>query len=381
MGRMTFWKPFFFCAVALYYSAVNKSGDELFMLNYLKSCVFLCCAIICLAGCQEPVDIPSEAFSAMESRNDAIEKLDDRLDAIIDLDASLEVLADGFEWTEGPLWIPDQGQLLFSDIPNNTIHSWSEEAGLGVFLRPAGYNQDDPFGKELGTNGLLLNEDGQLVMCNHGLRAVTRLNDNFTHSILADMHEGRRLNSPNDGVFKSNGDLYFTDPSYGLEGVNNSVHKEIPYNGVYRLTPEGEVSLLTTDLTNPNGIGFSPDESVLYVAQSDPEAPIWRAFDVNEDGSLSGSRLFFDATAHRQAGGKGLPDGLAVDQSGNIFATGPGGVLIFAPDGTHLGTINTGEATANCAFGDDGSTLYITADMFLMRIRVKTTGLGFDQAL
>ena len=334
---------------------------------------------VCVLGaCKETSSLPTVAYSAIESRTGTIEKLDERLDMIIDLDTPLEILAEGFEWTEGPLWVQEEGHLLFSDIPNNTIHTWNEQGGLGVFLRPAGYNKDNPFGNELGTNGLLLDNEGRLVMCNHGLRALTRLNDNYTHTILADKYEGRRLNSPNDGIYKSNGDLYFTDPSYGLEGINNSIHKEIPYNGVYRLTPEGDVTLLTTDLTNPNGIGFSPDESVLYVAQSDPEAPIWRAFDVNEDGSLANSHLFFDATTHLQEGGKGLPDGLAVDQMGNIYATGPGGVLIFDPDGTHLGTIQTGEATANCAFGDDGSTLYITADMYLMRIRLKTTGLGFN---
>ena len=213
--------------------------------------------VLFLAGCDAPVDIPVEASAVIESRTDAVEKLDDRLDAILDINTSLEVLAEDFEWTEGPLWVPEEEHLLFSDIPNNTIHSWSEKDGLQVFLRPAGYNLDDPFGKELGTNGLLLDSEGRLVMCNHGLRAVTRLNDNYTHTVLASEHEGNRLNSPNDGVFKSNGDLYFTDPSYGLEGVNNSVHKEIPYNGVYRLSTEGEVTLLSTDLTNPNGIGFS----------------------------------------------------------------------------------------------------------------------------
>lgn len=350
------------------------------MLHNLNVHGVLLVSALFLVGCEVPAEVPSVAFSSIESRADAIEKFDDRLDAILDRNATLDVLADGFEWTEGPLWVPDENHLLFSDIPNNTIHSWNEEKGLQVFLRPAGYNLDNPFGMELGTNGLLLDAEGRLVMCNHGLRAVTRLNDNYTHTVLAGEHEGNRLNSPNDGVFKSNGDLYFTDPSYGLEGVNNSVHKEIPYNGVYRLSQDGTVSLLTTDLTNPNGIGFSPDESVLYVAQSDPQAPLWRAFDVNDDGTLSNSRLFFDASMHLAAGAKGLPDGLAVDQAGNIFATGPGGVLIFAPDGTHLGTINTGEATANCAFGDDGSTLYITADMYLMRIRVKTVGLGFNPA-
>ena len=321
---------------------------------------------------------PEPEVSYLERRTGAVNRIDAGLDAVLDVDASLEVLAEGFEWTEGPLWIADQEHLLFSDIPRNTIHKWSEDGGLEVYLRPAGYNRDDPQGKELGTNGLLLDAEGRLVMCNHGLRAITRLDEfNHTHTVLADRYDGKRLNSPNDGIYKSNGDLYFTDPSYGLEGVNESPHKEIPFNGVFRLNQAGEVSLVTTEMTNPNGIGFSPDESILYVAQSDPKAPLWRAFDVQEDGSLSAGRLFFDATEQLAAGGKGLPDGLAVDQAGNVFATGPGGVLIFNPEGTLLGVIRTGEATANCAFGDDGSTLYITADMYLMRIRVKTKGLGF----
>ena len=349
---------------------------------YTKISVFAAlCLLLVFTGCETTPQVSEASFTALEYRSDAIEKLDSRLDAIIEPGTSLEILEEGFEWTEGPVWIAEQNHLLFSDIPNNTINSWSEENGLEVFLRPAGYNQDNPFGMELGTNGLLLDKEGRLIMCNHGLRAVTRLNDNYTHTILADRHDGSRLNSPNDAVFRSNGDLYFTDPSYGLEGVNESVHKEIPYNGVYRLSPEGEVTLLTTEMTNPNGIGFSPDETVLYVAQSDRNAAIWRAFDVAEDGTLANSRLFFDATPFINDGRKGLPDGMAIDQEGNIYATGPGGVLIFSADGTHLGTINTGEATANCAFGDDGSTLYITADMYLMRIRVKTKGLGFNPSI
>ncbi len=330
------------------------------------------------SGCSSSPPLPEPEVAYLETRTDAVEQIDAGLAAIIDTATPLEVLADGFEWTEGPVWVKEKNHLLFSDIPRNTIHKWSEDGGLQVFLRPAGYNRDDPQGAELGTNGLLLDNEGRLVMCNHGLRAVTRLDDfNHTHTILADRYDGKRLNSPNDAVYKSNGDLYFTDPSYGLKGVNESPFKEIPFNGVYRLNTAGEVDLLTTEMTNPNGIGFSPDESVLYVAQSDGNAPVLRAFDVQDDGTLSEGRLFYDATAQQTAGGKGLPDGMAIDQQGNVFATGPGGVLILSPEGKHLGTIKTGEATANCAFGDDGSTLYITADMFLMRIRVKTRGLGF----
>ncbi|MEM8484682.1 MAG: SMP-30/gluconolactonase/LRE family protein [Bacteroidota bacterium] len=339
--------------------------------------LFLMLAVVAVA-CNTPAPENEAAPAYLESRSGAVERIDPALDALIDVDAPLEVLAEGFEWSEGPVWVAAENHVLFTDIPRNTIYQWSEDEGLNVFLRPAGYNRDDPQGKELGANGLLIDSEGRLVMCNHGFRAVTRLDPfNHTHTVLADSHDGKRLNSPNDGVFKSNGALYFTDPSYGLEGINNSPHKEQPHNGVYRLDETGEVTLLTTQMTNPNGIGFSPDESVLYVAQSDYETPVLRAFDVQDDGTLAEGRLFYDAAPQRDAGGKGLPDGLAVDQAGNVFATGPGGVLIINPEGKLLGTIQTGEATANCAFGDDGRTLYITADMYLMRIRLKTKGLGF----
>lgn len=344
--------------------------------QFLK--VTLLCGLV-IAGCNaESAPVQEEAVTYLDVRTDAVEKNDARLDQIIAPDAELQVLADGFEWTEGPVWVPTSNKLLFSDIPRNTIYSWSDEEGLEVFLRPAGYNLDNPPGKELGTNGLMLDADGNLIMSNHGLRAVTKLDQtNFTQTVLIDRFEGARLNSPNDLDIKSNGDIYFTDPSYGLEGVNNSLHKELDYNGVYRLTSDGELTLLTKEFTNPNGIAFSPDESVLYVAQSDGDAPILRAFDVNADGTLSNSRIFFDATPLRQPGVKGVPDGMVVSQDGHVFATGPGGVMILSPDGDHLGSILTGEATANATFGDDGATLYITADMYLMRIRTKVKGIGF----
>lgn len=341
--------------------------------------IALFCGLI-VAGCNaESAPVQEETVSYLEVRTDAVESIDAAgLEEIIDVNAELQVLADGFEWTEGPVWVPESEKLLFSDIPKNTIYAWSDEDGLEVFLRPAGYNLDNPSGKELGTNGLMLDADGNLIMSNHGLRAITRLDQhNFTQTVLADKYSGNRLNSPNDLDIRNNGDIYFTDPSYGLEGVNNSPHKVLDYNGVYRLTPAGELTLLSKEFTNPNGIAFSPDESVLYVAQSDGEAPILRAFDVNDNGSLANSRLFFDAKSLMQPGVKGVPDGMVVSQDGHVFATGPGGVMILSPTGDHLGTIKTGEATANATFGDDGSTLYITADMYLMRIRTKVKGIGF----
>ncbi|RCS54102.1 SMP-30/gluconolactonase/LRE family protein [Bremerella cremea] len=306
-------------------------------------------------------------------------RLDPRIDAILPPDAKLEKLASGFEWSEGPVWIPQEDCLLFSDIPNDSIMRWSEKDGLTLFLKPAGQSGAVRRGTEPGSNGLLLDKAGNLVMCQHGDRQIARLkgvDPKSKQTVLIDNYQGKRLNSPNDGAFKSNGDLYFTDPPYGLKLAEKDPARELPYSGIYRLTPAGKLTLLNDKLTFPNGLAFSPDEKKLYVAQSDPKAALWMVFDVKEDGTLSEGEVFFDATKWVETE-KGLPDGLKVDQSGNIFATGPGGVFIFAPDGTHLGTIATGEATGNCAWGDDGSSLYINADMYLGRVKTSTRGTGW----
>jgi len=313
--------------------------------------------------------------SAFPQSFGVIHRVDPRVNQLIPPDAKLEKLAEGFDWTEGPLWIPGEKCLLFTDIPKNTIYKWKEGEGISVYLRPAGYTGENPPGFELGANGLTLNPDGWLVMCDHGNRCVSQLNtQNFTKRILADKFEGKRLNSPNDCVFKSNGDLYFTDPPYGLRGLNKDPQKELAFNGVYRLSKNGTLALLTKEFTFPNGIAFSPDEKTLYVAQSDPDRAIWMAFEVLPDGAIANGKVLFDATSWVKQGKKGLPDGLKIDEAGNLFATGPGGVIIFSPDGKHLGTIETGEATSNCTFGDDGSALYITADMYLCRIKLSTKG-------
>lgn len=308
-----------------------------------------------------------------EPANQGIERLDPRIDRLIPVDAKLEKLAEGFQWAEGPLWVADGGYLLFSDVLQNSIFRWSEQEGLRLFRRPSGFTGTDPPGRETGSNGLTLDGEGRLVMCQHGDRQVARLEVDGTETVLVSRFEGKRLNSPNDLVFDSSGALYFTDPPYGLDGLNDNPRKELGFNGVYRLAPSGELQLLTSELTFPNGIAFSPDEAVLYVANSDPQRAVWMAYDVAPDGTLANGRVFFDATAMV---GKlpGLPDGLKVDQQGNLFATGPGGVYIFALEGTLLGRINPGVATANCAWGNDGRTLYLTADSFLYRIRLSTHG-------
>lgn len=305
-----------------------------------------------------------------------IERVDSRFDKLIAPDAKLEKLAEGFEWSEGPVWVPEGKFLLFSDIPNNSVMKWKEGQGISLFLKPSGYTGEAARGGEPGSNGLLLDSAGRLILCQHGDRQVARAEEDGSWTVLADRYRGKRLNSPNDAVFKSNGDLYFTDPPYGLSKEDRETLGELGFCGVYRLGTDSRLTLLTGEMTRPNGIGFSPDEKTLYVAQSDPKAAVWRAFDVKEDGTIGAGRVFFDATSW-VGKYKGLPDGLTVDKSGNIFATAPGGVAVFASDGTFLGRINTGEATANCTFGDDGSTLYITADMYLCRIRTGTKGLGF----
>jgi proline-specific peptidase len=306
-----------------------------------------------------------------------IERLDPALDALIAPDAQIEQLASGFEWSEGPVWRSSGHYLLFSDVPRNTIYKWKEGEGLSVFLRPAGYIGVNPPGRELGSNGLTLDANDSLVMADHGNRQVARVNEaKFTKTTLADRYQGKRLNSPNDVVYRSNGDLYFTDPPYGLKGLNADSTKELTFNGVYRLTPSGQLTLLTQELTFPNGLAFSPDEKTLYVANSDPNRAIWMAFEVRSDGSLGPGRVLFDATSLARAVKPGLPDGMKVDRAGNLFATGPGGVFILSPDGKHLGTIVTGQPTANCAFGNDGSTLYMTANDRLLRVRLKTSGIA-----
>lgn len=307
-----------------------------------------------------------------------IERKDPKFDDLIAKDANIEVLSGGFKWTEGAVWSKAGGFLLFSDIPNNTVFKWSQAEGLKSFLKPSGYTGAEAFtGYEPGSNGLAFNSEGSLILCQHGDRRVARLEKDGKFTTLADKYQGKRLNSPNDLVFAKNGDLYFTDPPYGLPKQMQDPNKELDFQGVYRLKPNGELTLLTKEMTRPNGIGLSPDGKTLYVANSDPALAIWKAFPVKEDGTLGESKLLFDATEDVKAGKPGLPDGLKVDVNGNIFATGPNGVFVFDATGKHLGSILTLDKTANCGFGDDGSTLYICANDKLVRIKTKTKGQGF----
>jgi gluconolactonase len=341
----------------------------------------LAAALVCLAPPSRGDEKkPYPAFGTV----DPIDK--EAFHKLIAPDAIVENLADGWDWAEGPVWIKDGGFLICSDIPKNSIIKWSDADGKSVFLHPSGSEKDQPDLKESGSNGLVMAPDGDVVLMEHGDRRVTKLNVKTKKKTVLTDHtpDGKRYNSPNDGCFKSNGDLYFTDPPYGLkrkdykEGDKEEFPSmEMDFSGVWRLSKDGKVTLMTKEMTKPNGIAFSPDEKTLYVSNSDPAKPVWMAFDVKDDGTLGKGRVFYDCSENVKKKLKGLPDGMKVDKDGNLFATGAGGVFVLTPDAKLLGMLSTGVATANCNWGDDGSTLYICADKNLCRIKTKTKGNGW----
>ena len=309
-----------------------------------------------------------------------IERLDPAFDQLVAPGATIEKLAEGFRWSEGPTWY--DGGVVFSDVLANTVYRWKPGATAGkvsgaeVFLRPSGLWKATAGFREPGSNGLACDAQGRLLLAQHGERQIARF-DQGVFTTMADRFEGKRFNSPNDLAVRKSGEIYFTDPPYGLTKVADSPLRELPYAGVYRVATDGVVTLLTKELNFPNGIGFSPDEQTLYVAVSDGKAPRVMAYAVKADGTLGAGRVFFDALPRRKPGVKGSCDGLEVDRAGNVWATGPGGVLVISPAGKLLGVINTNEPTGNCCWGDDGSTLYITANYFLVRVKTLTKGAGW----
>ena len=300
----------------------------------------------------------------------SVERLSSEIDNLIEKSAKIEILADGFEWSEGPVWSSQLNSVLFSDVPENVIYSWNEDKGLGTFTRPIGYSGKVPNLKKAGTNGLTIDADGNLIICMHGDRKITRLEKlNINRKVtLVNSFDGNLLNSPNDLVYDSKGNLYFTDPPYGLLEGDNDKLKEIEFNGVYKVSPNGDIEVLVKNLTRPNGISISNDEKILYVANSDKNNPVIMQYDLSEEGAKNPS-IFFDG---RELTKKdiGLFDGLKVHPTGNVFATGPGGVLVIKENGDHIGTIRTEVRTANCAFDENFQYLYMTSDMFLTRIKL-----------
>lgn len=302
----------------------------------------------------------------------SLERLDPTLDQLIAPGTQAEIIGEGFEWSEGPVWVESEKMLLFSDVPKNVIYKWTEEKGVESFLTPSGYTGTIPRGGEPGSNGLTLDNDGHLVLCQHGDRRIALLTGSYKEpkaefKTLADNYQGKKLNSPNDVVTDKQGNLFFTDPPYGLLKNVNDSSKQIPFQGVYKIKTDGTVMLLVDSLTRPNGIALSPDQQTLYVANSDAPVAKWYSFHIKGD-SLTDAKIFY-ASKYAE-GEKGAPDGMRVDKNGNIFATGPGGIWIFNAEGKALGRLHLPEATANCAFSADGKTLYLTSDMYLLRVKL-----------
>jgi gluconolactonase len=294
---------------------------------------------------------------------------DPAVDALIPASATIEKVADGFQFIEGPLWRPE-GALWFSDVTGNVVRQWTPDGKVIEILRPGGYDKNDaPPGSYIGPNGMAADKDGAVLLCQHGNRRIVRIDKERKVTTVVDRHDGKRLNSPNDLVYRSDGSLYFTDPPYGLLKQDEDPAKELPYNGIYRFA-NGKTQLLSRELTRPNGIDFSPDEKTLYVANCDTKA-IWMRYDVAANGTIGNGRVFFDASGAKE---EGCPDGLKVDEKGNVYATGPGGVWIFSPEGKHLGTIKAPEIPANVGWGDDGKSLYMTAQTGLYRIKLAVAG-------
>ena len=322
-------------------------------------------ALFAVTGCSKPEPFDHGAGSILRA--------DSEINKIVAENFVIEKLHGGFQFTEGPVWInKNGGYLLFSDIPANTIYKWTLDGEISNFLKPV-FEGDHEEGRYVGSNGLLLDPEGNLVVCEHGGRRISRINENGDRTTLIERYKNKRLNSPNDAVFHSDGSLYFTDPPYGLAQQDSDPNKELSFNGIFLLTVDGKLILLNGDQTRPNGIGLSPNEEKLYVANSDPDKKLWMSYTIAPDGTLREGEVFFDASSSTAPG---LPDGLTLDSLGNIYATGPGGVWIFSPKGKHLGTIQPEEVPANVTFGGaDGKTLYMTARTGLYRVQLEIKGL------
>ncbi|MES2989658.1 MAG: SMP-30/gluconolactonase/LRE family protein [Pseudomonadota bacterium] len=308
----------------------------------------------------------------------SITKFDDALDAVLDVNAPIEVIGTGYQWAEGPVWVKQGGYLLFNDPPSNVCYKWKPGKPVTEFMRPSGLAGPIPEGvREAGANGMAIDAQGHLVIADSGTRAVARIDlKTMKKTIIADKYFGKRFSSVNDLTISRGGKIYFTDPPYGFSKGDDSPLKEIEFNGLYHVdVTGGEVGLVDNSLKRPNGVGLSPNQSLLYVALSDPDRPEIRVYELAADGTaMDEGRLFHDFRAEVANKLRGLPDGLKVDAAGRIFATGPGGVYILSPEGRRLGLIATGKAVANCCFGEDGKTLFLTSHTMVAKVRLKTKG-------
>jgi gluconolactonase len=336
----------------------------------MKRAILVAVALSVRLGAQQPpapVGVPQAQPPLPTAR---VVRLDPGIDGIVQPGAVIERWDAGYGFVEGPVWTSD-GALLFSDIPGNTIFKTTTDRKTTVFRKPSGYSGlDRRPGQHVGSNGLTVDRQGRVIVAEHGNRRISRIETSGQLTVLADKYDGKRLNSPNDVVFKSDGSLYFTDPPYGLPLQDKDPAKELPFSGIYRLK-DGNVELLDRELPRPNGIAFSPDERYLIVGNSENNRKVWMRYELKPDGTLDAGTLFLDVTEPAMPG---IPDGLKVDTLGNVYGTGPGGVWVMSPQGKPLGRIELPELPANVAFGDDGKTLYVTARTSVYRIRISVAG-------
>ena len=338
------------------------------MSNWLSKTA-LSALLLGLAACATPdVETSDTSIGSIDRRTNAI-------DQIIAPDAEIEVLATGFTWPEGPVWVEEEAALYFNDVPENKMYRWTAETGGKLFLTPSGGATPEiaPTMREPGANGIVEWQatPNKLLLADHGARGLSVLDpETLERDTIVSSYDGKSLNSPNDIIARSDGALFFTDPPYGLRGLNDAAEKELSFNGVYLYQQDTPLKLVIDDLSFPNGIALSPDETILYVAVSDPENAVIMAYDLATDGAASNGRIFFDAGPELKEGG-GLPDGMVVAKNGTIFATGPEGIYVLAPDtGNVLGVISTGMATSNCTLNDDETYLYLTSSSVMARVPV-----------
>jgi len=333
----------------------------------MKALIVLSVAVV-LVGCSQ-APAPAPAPVAQAQGVGSIVRLDPAFDSLVPKNAIIEKVGGGFQFTEGPLWRPD-GHLWFSDVMGNVVRSITPAGQVEVLIQNSGGQSSAPPGSFIGSNAMVADKDGYVLLCQHTNRDIVRVAKDLRMTSYLQKYQGKRFNSPNDLVYKSDGALYFTDPPYGLLKQDEDPAKELKFNGVFRYAG-GKLGAVIKDLTRPNGLAFSPDETTFYIANSDEKRKVWMRYDVKPDGTVANGRVFADVTAEKE---DGLPDGMKVDTLGNVYGSGPGGVWVFSPEGKHLGTIKPPETPANCAWAEDGKTLYITARTGVYRIKLAVAG-------
>lgn len=339
----------------------------------MKYLLTLTSIAIMLSSCNNSDTADAKKDSAYKTIG-TFEKYDPAFDEIVSADAKAEIIAEGFDWSEGPLWVESHNMLLFSDVPQNKVYKWTEEKGHEVYLDPSGYTDSLPRGGETGSNGLTLDNSGNLVLAQHGNRQIARMNAPLDqpkpdYTSIANSYDGKKFSSPNDVIVSSTGEVYFTDPPYGLEKYVDDPLREMDYFGVFKVKNDGKVILLVDSISRPNGIAFFPGEKRILIASSDPEKPNWYVYDVDGDKLVNG-KIFYSVAGYEPSL-KGLPDGFKIDKNGNVITSAPGGILFLNSEGKLLGKLKLDEATSNISFSQDQKTIYITNDMYVLRVKMR----------